>query len=81
MKFYYVVNFFFMIFIIFYAINLNSLKLIYHTINQLFRMTIGRFFGLRPIDYDYKPFDQRKYFGKNVLDFDNERSKIFQKTI
>ena len=42
-------------------------------------MTIGRFFGLEPIDYDYKPIDQRKYYGKNVLDFDNERSKIFKK--
>ena len=42
-------------------------------------MTIGRFFGLEPIDYDYKPIDQRKYYGKNVLDFDNERSMIFEK--
>ena len=79
MKFYYVVNFFFMIFIIFKRYKLEFLKLIYHTIDQLFRMTIGRLFGLRPIDYDYKPFDQRKYYGKNILDFDDERSKIFQK--
>ena len=42
-------------------------------------MTIGRLFGLRPIDYNYKPIDKRKYYGKNVLDFDNERSKIFEK--
>ena len=68
-----------MIFIIFKRYKLEFLKLIYHTIDQLFRMTIGRLFGLRPIDYDYKPFDQRKYYGKNILDFDDERSKIFQK--
>ena len=42
-------------------------------------MTIGRLFGLEPIDYNYVPFDQRKCYGKNVLDFDNERSKIFEK--
>tara|TARA_B100001559_G_C16220075_1_gene493018 strand:- start:236 stop:508 length:273 start_codon:yes stop_codon:yes gene_type:complete len=42
-------------------------------------MTIGRLFGLKPIDYNYKPIDQRKYFRKNVLDFDSERSNIFEK--
>ena len=40
-------------------------------------MIIGRIFGLEPLDYNYKPIDQRKYYGKNVLDFDNERSKDF----
>ena len=68
-----------MIFYVFYSYKLEFFKLVYHTVEQLFRMTIGRLFGLRPIDYDYKPFDQRKYYGKNVLDFDNERSKIFEK--
>ena len=79
MKFYFVFNSFFMIFIIFKRYKLEFFKLVYHTVDQLFRMTIGRLFGLRPIDYNYKPFDQRKYYGKNVLDFNNERSKIFQK--
>ena len=55
--------------------------LIYDTIDQLFRMTIGRIFRLKPIDYNYKPNDQRKYYGKNVLDFDNERSKILRKNM
>jgi len=79
MKFYFVFNFFFMIFIFFYSYKLEFFRLVYHTVDQLFRMTIGRFFGLEPIDYDYKPIDQRKYYGKNVLVFDNERSKIFEK--
>ena len=68
-----------MIFIIFKRYKLEFFKLVYHTVDQLFRMTIGRLFGLRPINYNYKPFDQRKYYGKNVLVFDNERSKIFEK--
>ena len=65
-----------MIFIFFYSYKLEFFRLVYHTVNQLFRMTIGRLFGLETIDYDYKPIDQRNYYGKNVLDFDNERSKI-----
>ena len=79
MKFYFVFNFLFMIIYIFYSYKLEFFKLVFHTFDQLFRMTIGRLFGLKPIDYNYKPFDQRKYYGKNVLDFDNERSKIFEK--
>tara|TARA_Y100000589_G_C26908219_1_gene529148 strand:- start:387 stop:653 length:267 start_codon:yes stop_codon:yes gene_type:complete len=42
-------------------------------------MTFGRLFGLRPLNYYSKPFDQRKFYEQNVLDFDNERSKIFEK--
>ena len=79
MKFYFVINFFFMIVIFFYSYKFEFFKLVYHTVDQLFRMTIGRLFGLKPINYNYKPFNQRKYYGKNVLDFDNERSKIFEK--
>ena len=79
MKFYFVFNFLFMIIYIFYSYKLEFFKLVFHTFDQLFRMTIGRLFGLKPIDYNYKPFDQRKYYGKNVLDFDNERSRIFEK--
>ena len=79
MKFYFVFNFFIMIYIVFSSYKLDFFRLVYHTIDQLFRMTIGRLLGIEPIDYDYKPFDHRKYYGKNVLDFDNERSKIFEK--
>ena len=79
MKFYFVINFFLMIYIVFSTYKLDFFRLVYHTVDQLFRMTIGRIFGLEPIDYNYKPIDQRKYYGKNVLDFDNERSKIFEK--
>ena len=68
-----------MICIFFYSYKFEFFRLVYHTVDQLFRMTIGRIFGLEPIDYNYKPIDQRKYYGKNVLDFDNERSKIFEK--
>ena len=68
-----------MIFHVFRYYKLEFFKLVYHTVDQLFRMTIGRLFGLKLIEYNYKPFDQRKYYGKNVLDFDNERSKIFEK--
>ena len=53
--------------------------MLYHTIDQLFRMTIGRLFGLELIDYNYALFDKRKCYVKNVLDFGNERSKIFEK--
>ena len=79
MKFYFVFNFFFMIFIFFYSYKLEFFRLVYHTVDQLFRMTIGRLFGLEPIDYNYKPIDQRKYYGKNIVEFDKERSKIFEK--
>ena len=79
LKFYFVINFFLMIYIVFSSYKFQFFILVYHTFDQLFRMTIGRLFGLRPIDYNYKPIDQRKYYGKNVLDFDNERSKIFEK--
>ena len=79
MKFYFVINFFLMVYIVLSSYKLDFFRLVYHTVDQLFRMTIGRLFGLEPIDYDYKPIDQRKNYGKNVLDFDNERSKIFEK--
>ena len=79
LKFYFVINFFLMIYIVFSSYKLDFFRLVYHTIDQLFRMTIGKLFGLKPIDYNYKPFDQRKYYGKNVLDFDNERSRIFER--
>ena len=79
LKFYFVINFFLMVYIVLSSYKLDFFRLVYHTVDQLFRMTIGRIFGLEPIDYDYKPIDQRKYYGKNVLDFDNERSKIFEK--
>ena len=79
MKFYFVFNFLFMIIYIFYSYKLEFFKFVFHTFDQLFRMIIGRLFGLKPIDYNYKPFDQRKYYGKSVLDFENERSKIFEK--
>ncbi len=80
LKFYFVINFFFMIFIIFRSYKLKDLfLLIYDTIGQLFRMTIGRLFGLRLIDYNYKQIIHRNYSGKNILDFDEERSRIFEK--
>ena len=79
LKFYFVINFFLMIYVVFSSYKFQFFRLVYHTLDQLFRMTIGRIFGLEPIDYNYKPIDQRKYYGKNVLDFDNERSKIFEK--
>ena len=80
LKFYFVINFFFMIFIVLRSYKLKDLfLLIYDTIEQLFRMTIGRLFGLRPIDYNYKLVDHRKYYEKNILDLDEERSKIFEK--
>ncbi len=80
LKFYFVINFFLMIYIVFSSYKLkNLIELIYNTMDQIFRMTIGRLFGLVPINYDYKQIEQRKYYGKSVLDFDNERSKIFAK--
>ena len=79
MKFYFVINFFLMIYIVFSSYKLDFFRLFYHTIDQLFRITIGRLFGLRPIDYNYKLIVHRKYSGKNILDFDKERSKIFEK--
>ena len=80
LKFYFVVTFFFMIFIVLRFYKLKDLfLLIYDTINQLFRITIGRLFGLKPIDYYFKALDQRKYYGKNILDFNDERSKVFKK--
>ena len=79
LKFYFVINFFSMIYIIFSSYKFQLFRLVYHTFDQLFRMTIGRLFGLRPIDYNYKPINQRKYYGKNVSDFEIERSKVFIK--
>ena len=80
LKFYFVINFFLMIYIVFSSYKLKNLyELICDTIDQIFRMTIGRLFGLKPIDYNYKQIDHRKNYGKDVLDFYNERSKIFTK--
>ena len=79
LKFYFVINFFIIIYIVFSSYKFQLFRLVYHTFDQLFRMTIGRLFGLRPVNYNYKPIDQRKYYGKNVLDFENERLKIFEK--
>ena len=79
MKIYFVVNFFLMIFYVFRYFKFEFFKFVYHTVDQLFRMTIGRLFGLKPIDYNYKPFDQRKYYGKNVFDLEEKRSKIFER--
>ena len=42
-------------------------------------MTIGKLFGLRPIDYNYKPQTQGNFLRKNILDFDTEKSKVFKK--
>ena len=80
LKFYFVITFFLMIIFVMCSYKPKDLfLLIYDTVDQLFRMTIGRLFGLRPIDFNNKPIDQRKYYGKNVLDFENERSNIFKK--
>ena len=79
MKIYFVVNFFLMIIHVFYSYKLELFRLIYDTIEQLFRMSIGRLFGLRPIDYNYKPQTQRNFLLKNILDFDIEKSKVFKK--
>ncbi len=79
LKFYFVINFFIIIYIVFSSYKFQFFRLVYHTINQLFRITIGRLFGLRPIDYNYKPIVHRRYSGKNILDFDKERLKIFEK--
>ena len=65
LKFYFVINFFLMIYVVFSSYKFQFFRLVYYTLDQLFRMTIGRLFGLRPIDYNYKPIDQRKYYGKN----------------
>ena len=79
LKFYFVINLFLIIYIFFSSYKFQIFKLLYHTIDQLFRMTIGRLFGLELIDYNYALFDKRKCYVKNVLDFGNERSKIFEK--
>ena len=42
LKFCFVINFFLMIYIVFSSYKLEFLRLVYHTIDQLFRMTIGR---------------------------------------
>ena len=51
--------------------------MVYHTIDQLFRMTM-RLFGLESIDYDYKPINQRKYY-ENVLDLITKDQKYLKK--
>ena len=55
--------------------------LTYHTIDQTFRLTIGKLFGLEPTNYYYEPISYRKYFGKNVLDYDEEGNKVFEKKL
>ncbi len=80
LKFYFVFNFFAIIYIIFKSYKLTEfIKLVYQTIDQLFRMTIGRLIGFKPIDYEYKPITERKYFGKNILNFNEEKCKVFEK--
>mgnify|MGYP004260977579 CR=1 FL=1 len=79
LKFYFVINFFFMIFIMFSSYKSDLFKLVYDTIEQLFRLTIGRLFGLKPINFYYEPTTNRKYSGKNILDYDEERTKVFEK--
>ena len=61
LKFYFVINFFLMIYIVFSSYKFQFFRLVYHTLDQLFRMTIGRLFNLKPIDYNYKPCEKRKY--------------------
>ena len=80
LKSYFILTFFLMIIFVMCSYKPKDLfLLLYDTVDQLFRMTIGRLFGLKPIDYNYKPFDQRKYYGKNVFDLEEKRSKIFEK--
>ena len=54
-------------------------KLFFQTITQIFRITIGKAFGLKPINYTYRTSDQKKYLGRNILDFDKEKFKVFEK--
>ena len=68
-----------MIFNVFLSYKFKFFKLICDTIGQLFRLTIGRLFGLEPIIFYYEPNINRKYFEKNVLDYDKERTKVFKK--
>ena len=79
LKFCFVIIFFFMIFNVLLSYKLKSFKLIYDTIEQLFRLTIGRLFGLKPINFYYGPTTNRKYSGKNIYDYDEERTKVFEK--
>ena len=72
-KFYFVFNFFIIIFIVFYSYKFQFFRLVYHTADQLFR-NYRKIIWLK-INYDYKPIDKENIF----LDFDNERSKIFEK--
>ena len=77
MKFYFVINFFLMIFVIFSSYKLEFFRLVYHTIDQLFRMTIGRLFGLKPIDYNYKPISDKIFFKiKNDIN-ENSLNKLY----
>lgn len=80
LKSYFILTFFLMIIFVMCSYKPKDLfLLIYDTVDQLFRMTIGRLFGLKPIDYNNKPFVQRKYYGKNVFDLEEKRTKIFEK--
>ena len=80
LKSYFVLTFFLMIIFVMCSYKPKDLfLLIYDTVNQIFRMTIGRIFGIKPIDYNYKPIVYRNYSGKNIVDLDEERSKIIEK--
>ena len=80
LKSYFILTFFLMIFFVMCSYKPKDLfLLIYDTVDQLFRMTIGRLFGLKLIDYNYKPQTQRNFLGKNILDFDTAKSKVFKK--
>ena len=69
-----------MIYIVFTSYKLGELfRLVCHTVDQIFEITIGCLFRLKPINYEYKPIPHREYSEKNILDFQVERSKIFEK--
>jgi len=80
LKFYFVINFFLMIIIVLYSYGLTGLlRLVYDTINEIFRITFGRLFGFETKRYENEQIPPRGYFGKNILDFEGEKSKIFEK--
>ncbi len=80
LKFYFVLSFFAMLYLVFTSYKLSELfKLFFQTITQIFRITIGKAFGLKPINYTYRTSDQKKYLGRNILDFDKEKFKVFEK--
>ena len=60
----------------FNAAEVPSLNSVY---NEILRITIGRLFRLKAINYEHEQIQPRKHFGKNIFDFDDERPKAFQK--